>query len=102
MSLQRLLGAQVVPTVFTVVDKTVGKVPALDMIPHIGLGHVGELEAKGARVTTSSLIGNDVFVKILWLGKKKDNHMLQQASFTRLHSCQAHGHVSFQSSFGFL
>jgi len=38
------------------------------MIPHIGLGHVGELEAKGARVTTSSLIGNDVFVKILWLG----------------------------------
>ena len=68
MSLQRLLGAQVVPTVFTVVDKTVGKVPALDMIPHIGLGHVGELEAKGARVTTSSLIGNDVFVKILGLG----------------------------------
>lgn len=41
---------------------------ALDVIPHIRLGHVGELEAEGARVATSSLIWNDVFVKILWLG----------------------------------
>ena len=55
-------------TVFTVVDKTVGKVPALDVIPHIRLGNVGELEANGTRVTASSLIGNDVFVKILGLG----------------------------------
>ena len=52
----------------TVVDKTVGKMPTLDVIPHIRLGHVGELEAKGARVATSSLIWNDVFVKILWFG----------------------------------
>ena len=42
--------------------------PTLDVIPHIRLGHVGELEAKGARVATSSLIWNDVFVKILWFG----------------------------------
>ena len=42
--------------------------PAFHVIPHIRLGHVGELEAKGARVTTSTLIWNDVFVKILWLG----------------------------------
>ena len=55
-------------TVVTVVDKTVGKMTALDVIPHIRLGHVGELEAEGARVATSSLIWNDVFVKILWLG----------------------------------
>ena len=68
VSLQCLLGAQVVATVVTIVNKTVGKMPAFHVIPHIRLGHVGELEAKGARVTTSTLIFNDVFVKILWLG----------------------------------
>ena len=68
VSLQRLLRAQVVTTVSTVVDKTVGKVPALDVISHVWLRHMGELEANGAWVTASSLIGNDVFVKILGLG----------------------------------
>ena len=66
--LQRLLGAQTVATLFTIVDKTVREVLALHVVSHIRLGHMRKLETERAIVTASSLIWNDVFVKILWSG----------------------------------
>ena len=66
--LQRLLGAQAVATLFTIVDKTVGEVFALHVVSHIRLGHMRKLETERAIVTASSLTWNDVFVKILWSG----------------------------------
>lgn len=66
--LQSLLGAEGLATLVTVVDKTVWEVAAFDVVPHIGLGHMSELVANGARVAGPRTIERDVFVEIFRFG----------------------------------